>query len=267
MWMMPDYFLGFVPGDSFLHKLDPRTKLIATMLISILIFRLHVTGLVLIFALFIVLYYLSSVRIAMLRNLRPIAPFLILIFIFQLFLIPGNSFMDLYGFSATSEGFYEGLRIVGRFILLIQFASLLAATTSPAHMTAGVERLLRPLPGKILGVSSFEIATMMSLSIHLVPVLNRFLKEVYQAQLCRGLGRQKRISGLVSLAVPLLRGAFRMMDDISLGMESRCYQGNYRTSLFELKMEKYDWVVLMLVFILLLAFWNLSITLLPSYQI
>lgn len=117
MWMTPDYFLSFVPGDSFLHKLDPRTKLIATMLISILIFRLHLTGLVLLFALFMVLYYLSSVRIALLRNLRPIAPFLILIFIFQLFLIPGNSFMDMYGFSATSAGLFEGLRIVGRFVL------------------------------------------------------------------------------------------------------------------------------------------------------
>ncbi|WP_462273218.1 energy-coupling factor transporter transmembrane component T family protein [Methanohalophilus sp.] len=264
---MPDYFLSFVSGNSFLHKLDPRTKLIATMLISILIFRLHLTGLVLLFALFIFLYYLSSVRIAMLRNLRPIAPFLILIFIFQLFLIPGNSFMDLYGFSATSEGFLEGLRIVGRFVLLIQFASLLTATTSPAHITAGIERLLRPLPGKVLGVTSFEIATMMSLSIHLIPVLNRFLREVYQAQLCRGLGRQKRISGLVSLAVPLLRGSFRMMDDISLGMESRCYQGNYRTSLFELKMEKNDWMALILVLILLLGFWNLPFTFLPSYQI
>jgi energy-coupling factor transport system permease protein len=267
MWIMPDYFLGFVPGDSFLHKLDPRTKLIATMLTSILIFRLHLTGLVLLFAFFIVLYDLSSVRIALLRNLRPIAPFLILIFIFQLFLIPGNIFIDLYGFSATTEGLFEGLRIVGRFILLIQFASLLTATTSPAHMTAGIERLLRPLSGKVLGVTSFEIATMMSLSIHLVPVLNRFLKEVYQAQLCRGLGRQKRISGLVSLAIPLLRGAFRMMDDISMGMESRCYQGNYRTSLFELKMKKNDWIALMLVFVLLLGFWNLNITLFPSYQI
>ena len=265
--MAPDYFLSFVPGDSFLHKLDPRTKLIATMLISILIFRLHLTGLVPLFVLFMVLCYLSSVRIALLRNLRPIAPFLIFIFIFQLFLVPGNSFMDFYGFSATSAGLFEGLRIVGRFILLIEFASLLTATTSPAHMTTGIERLLRPLPGKILGVTSFEIATMMSLSIHLVPVLNRFLKEVYQAQLCRGLGRQKRISGLVSLAIPLLRGAFRMMDDIAMGMESRCYQGNYRTSLFELKMKKNDWLALMLVFVLLLGFWNLNITLLPSYQI
>ncbi|MEL4305987.1 energy-coupling factor transporter transmembrane component T [Methanococcoides sp. LMO-2] len=236
---------SYVAGSSFLHTLDPRAKVISVMSLSILIFNLsqfsHLLFVSFLFAGLVIIAGLSASSIV--RSLRPMAIFFGFIFFIHLFFTGGSPILS-FAFSPTYEGLEKGAVVTGRFILLILFGSLLTSTTRPALLTSAIERLLRPLPLRRLGTTSFEIATMMSLAIHFIPHLLWYVGQVRDAQVSRGLrSGHHPVAGMLSLAIPALRGSMRMADDVALSMESRCYQGEYRTSLFEMKMRMSDWLV------------------------
>ncbi|MCQ6962519.1 energy-coupling factor transporter transmembrane component T family protein [Methanolobus chelungpuianus] len=233
----------YVPGDSFLHLLDPRVKITAMLVASISIFMSstfrEMAAISLVFSLILLISSVSP-RIV-LGSLRPMLVFLFLIFILQLFLTGGDSLFSLMGLDATYQGLVKGSLLVLRFILLLMFASLLTATTSPSMMTAGIERMLRPLPSRKFGISSFDLATMMFLSLHFVPLLHENFSKLRDSQLSRGLDAKKNPAlALYSLSVPMVRAAFGSAEDVAVAMESRCYQGDHRSSLHEPQLRKKD---------------------------
>ena len=244
---MDELILSYVLGNSPLHKLDPRTKLISLMVISILVLQIATFSKLSIFiAFFMVLAYLSGVRTGVfVRSIRPMLVFFAFIFLMHLLMTEGTPIFQLGMIRPTFEGLTMGTLITTRFVLLILFASLLTATTRSTMITNGIERLLRPLPLKSFGLSSFDIATMMSLSIRFVPVLLDNARQIRHAQIARGLDiRHNMFRTLSTTITPMIRESVSTADELATAMESRCYQGNIRTSLFELKMRTADWGVL-----------------------
>jgi len=245
---MDDLLFVYVPGSSLVHRLDPRTKIIAVMLISIFIFRagtfFEMGTFVMIFALLVLLSKVS-IRI-FLKAIQPMIVFFTFIFLMQLFLTEGEALFSAGFIHPTREGLMLGTLLTTRFILLVLFASMLTATTRPTMITNGIERMLRPLPLKFIGISSFDLATMMSLSIRFLPLILDNARQVRDAQLSRGLDiRHDLLRGVSAISVPMIMSSMRMADDLAVAMGSRCYQGEHRTALFELRMRTIDWFALL----------------------
>ncbi|WP_440956875.1 energy-coupling factor transporter transmembrane component T family protein [Methanosarcina sp. Mfa9] len=245
---MPETAFNYVYGDSLLHRLDPRTKLAAVMCLSILVFREEsFAGMGLLIAFFLLLTWISGVHLSfLLRSVRPLLFFIFVIFCFQLFATKGTPIIPLPVLSPTFEGLRLGTLLSLRFGLLLLYAALLTASTLPSQITNGIEHLLRPLPLRRLGVTSFDLATMMSLSIRFLPSFLENAATIRAAQLARGLDLKHDLRrGTTAIAVPLIRRSILSAEEVTEAMESRCYQGQCRTSLHELRMQKLDWIALL----------------------
>jgi energy-coupling factor transport system permease protein len=253
---MNDLFLSFIPGKSLVHRLDPRTKIIGLMVLSICILNVSsfeamvLVGIV--FATLVLTCRLPFIHFA--RSLRPIIPFFSLIFLMQFFFTEGTAILDLNLITGTYEGLLLGSIVTLKFIFLILFAALITATTSPSGITTGIERLLRPLPLRYIGVSSHDIAMMMSLSLYFVPMMYDNFKDLRDAQLSRGLDTRKEpVKAISSLVVPLVRISLRSVDEVALAMESRCYTGQGRSSIHALNFRNRDYYLFVLYFILAIS--------------
>lgn len=251
---MKSSLFRYVPGTSFLHTLDPRVKITAMLIASISIFTASFRETAALVLVFIFLLFLSSLSLRIiLESLRPMVFFLAVIFFFQLFFTEGDPFFSLAGLNVTYQGLTRGALLTLRFLLLLIFASLLTATTSPSMMTVGIERMLRPLPLRKLGISSFDLATMVFLSLHFVPLLYGSFNHLRDSQVSRGLDMKRNpFRALCSLSVPMVRTAFCSAEEVAVAMESRCYQGSYRSSLHEPLMQKKDITALLLFSIVML---------------
>ncbi|MGP8320853.1 MAG: energy-coupling factor transporter transmembrane component T family protein [Methanosarcinaceae archaeon] len=244
---MNELFLSYITGNSLLHRLDPRTKVFTLMGISVFVLQtVSFPTLGLFAASFVMLAYISRVGTGIfLHSIRPMLVFFVFIFLMHLFLTEGEPIFRIGLVHPTFEGLIMGMIITARFILLVLFASLFTATTRPTMITNGIERMLRPLPLKRIGISSFDIATMMSLSMRFVPVIMDNAHQIRYAQVSRGLDlRHNLFRGVSTTITPMIRESLQTADDLAMAMESRCYQGIYRTSLFELRMGMLDWGVL-----------------------
>ncbi|WP_332881518.1 energy-coupling factor transporter transmembrane component T family protein [Methanosarcina horonobensis] len=188
------------------------------------------------------------------RAVRPMVLFIIFIFLAQLFFTEGRVLASFWILRPSLEGLQNGFRLSARFILLLLFAALMTASTDPSAITCGIERMLRPLPLRWLGVNSHELATMMNLSIAFLPLLFDRVERTKAAQASRGMYFGKNpFNSVPALTVPLIRGVIRDAEELSLAMENRGYQGTRRTSMHELLMQRRDWISL-LVLGLLTAF-------------
>ncbi len=249
----------YVPGNSFLHKLDPRTKLIMSAVLLWVIFLLEgpleYTG----FGLFIVfLYLLAGVSGSFLKILRPGLYLVLITLIINMIFTPGRVVLDLGLADITREGLIQGLTMGFRLVFLISMSSLVTLTTSPVRMTDGLELLLKPF--KKIGVPASELAMMMNIALRFIPTFWEETDKIRKAQIARGadfdswnLGR--RIKYITALLVPLFVSAFRKADELSMAMEARGYTvGMERTSLHELKMNPRDYLVLTVFFISVAAF-------------
>jgi energy-coupling factor transport system permease protein len=245
---MHEPVFSFVPGTSPLHKLDPRTKIVVVMLLGILAFRIeNFSGITALFILFFALALLSRLPMRIFFGaVRPMGLFIVFIFLTQLFFSNGRPHAILWILQPSMEGLENGLTLAARFILLLLFAALLTASTDPSAITCGVEKMLRPLPLRWLGISSFELATMMNISITFLPLLFERAERTKAAQAARGMDFVKNpFHYIPALAIPLLRGVIRDAEELALAMESRGYQGRHRTSIHELSMKKNDWITLL----------------------
>lgn len=257
---MQEPVFSYVPGESFLHTLDPRTKLAAVMLLGVLAFRTEsFFGIGILFAFFVALTSFSGLPARVFfRAVRPMAMFIIFIFFAQLFFTEGRVLTSFWILHPSLEGLQNGIRLSARFILLLLFAALMTASTDPSAITCGIERILRPLPLRWLGVNSYELATMMNLSIAFLPLLFDRAERTKAAQASRGMYFGKNpLRSVPALTIPLIRGVVRDAEELSLAMESRGYQGTRRTSMHELLMQKRDWISLLvmgLFAVLMLAF-------------
>lgn len=245
--MLKDITLGqFFPGDTLAHRLDPRTKLLATVLYIIAIFLAKgpiAYGV-------LILTLIVSVRIskvgarALFRGLKTVLFIIAFTAVLNLFYTPGTVIAQFWIFHVTREGVITAIAMMLRISLLIMGTFLLTYTTSPIRLTDGLEDLLGPL--KKLGVPVHELAMMMSIALRFIPTLLEETERIRKAQMARGAdfetgGLLARARALVPLLVPLFVSSFRRADELAMAMESRCYHGGEgRTRMHELHYARRD---------------------------
>lgn len=247
--MLSDITLGqYFPGNSFIHRLDPRTKILATLIYIVAIFFAESFlsyGLLIAFALGVIL--LSRLPLMMvLRSLKPIMIIVILTMLIHMFTAPGNNVVFSWKFlSVTAEGIEMGVKMALRLMLLLMFSSVLTFTTSPIILTDGIEHLLRPF--KKIGVPAHELAMMMTIALRFIPTLLEETDRIMKAQTARGAdfgsgNMLERIKNMLPILVPLFISAFRRADELAIAMESRCYRGGEgRTRMHELMYTSRDY--------------------------
>lgn len=248
----------YIPGNSPVHRLDPRTKIVITLAYMILLFMLNnFTGYIfpVVFILITVLLSKISIRY-MLKGLKPIMFIIILTFLLNSFMIKGRVIYEIGPLDITYEGLTQGAFMAIRLILLIMGTSILTLTTSPISLTDGIENLLSPF--KLIGVPAHELAMMMTIALRFIPTLMEETDKIMKAQMARGADFESgnlvnRAKNLVPLLVPLFVSAFRRADELAMAMEARCYRGGEnRTRMKELKFTFLD-IMAFLVFMLLAA--------------
>lgn len=246
----------YYPVESFIHSLDPRTKILATILLIAFIFVSKTFAGLLISALFVLAFAIIG-KIPLKKLLSSLkAIYFILIFTFLLnafFIKDGETIFSWWIFTLTYGGIVRAIFMALRLMLLIISAGLLTLTTSPIQLTDGLEKLLSPL--KIIGFPAHEIAMMMSIALRFIPILTEETDKIMKAQSARGAvfdegSLFKRARAIVALIVPLLASAFHRALELAGAMEARCYHGGEgRTRLKVLKMQKTDLVAFIIVFI------------------
>lgn len=229
--MLKDITLGqYYPGDSIIHKLDPRTKLVGTLafIISLFLFRSFV-GYVAATLFLVAVIRASKVPFRfMVRGLKSIMVLLMITMVFNLFLTPGTPVLYLWKLKITQEGILQALFIAIRLIYLILGSTVMTLTTTPNHLTDGMEKGLSPL--KKLHVPVHEVAMMMSIALRFIPILMEETDKIMKAQMARGAdfesgGLIQKAKSLVPLLVPLFISAFRRANDLAMAMEARGYRG------------------------------------------
>ena len=232
----------YFPGESFVHKLDPRTKLLATIaLIAVVFVSRGFAGFALIAA-FVLLTALSTgVHLKFLfKGLKPIFFIIVFTFVLNLFFQnTGEVLVQFWVLKITSGGLRMASFMALRLILLVISSQLLTLTTSPISLTDGLESLMRPLSK--LGFPSHEIAMMMSIALRFIPTLMDEADKIMKAQKARGANFETgnllhRARAMIPLLVPLFVGAFRRAEELALAMDARCYRGGAgRTRMNQLK--------------------------------
>ncbi len=260
MSMISDTTIGqYYKGDSFVHKLDPRVKIILTVLFVAMIFLCkNFFSLALVLGFILLSVAVSKVPAKMfLKSLKPIIPIVLFTAIINIFYITGGKELLSLGFiKITEKGLFTAIFMAIRIIFLIISSSLLTYTTVPTQLTDAIERLLSPL--KIFHIPVHTLAMMMTLALRFIPTLIEETDKIISAQKARGADFSsgsliKRAKALIPILVPLFISAFRRADELAVAMECRCYRGGEgRTKLHILKYNARD-ILLMVVFVLLLV--------------
>ncbi|PZN09177.1 energy-coupling factor transporter transmembrane protein EcfT [Thermaerobacter sp. FW80] len=244
--MIPEPVLGqYVPGDSPLHRLDPRTKVVLLAAYSLVLFLVRQWAAYGVLAGFVLgAAVLARLPLAgVLGGMRPMLWLVGLTLVLNLVAVPGDPLLTLGPLVATQQGLELGLRLAVRLLLLVTAAALLTLTTSPIALTDGLEALLRPLGRR---VPAHELAMMMTIALRFIPTLAEEAERIMKAQMARGAqfhrgGPLRRLRALVPLLVPLFVGAFRRADELALAMEARGYRGGAgRTRYRELRVGRRD---------------------------
>lgn len=261
--MLTDITLGqYFPGTSFLHKLDPRIKIVATMIFIVAIFFAHSLASYALVTAFVALSFAIS-RLPVkfiLKSLKPLWVIIIFTMGVHIFTTPGDVLWQYGIFHITKEGLYQGALMTARLVFLIVFSSLLTYTTSPIVLTDGIEHLLNPF--KRIGVPAHELAMMMTIALRFIPTLLEETDRIMKAQMSRGAdfssgNIMKRAKNMLPILIPLFISSFRRADELALAMEARCYRGGEgRTRMHELVYGKADALtgLVMLALFVLLAF-------------
>ncbi len=251
---LKDITLGqYFPGNSPVHRLDPRTKLLAVVLYIAALFL--ASWFVTYAIMFVVLagsIAVSRVPIkSIVRGLKPVLFIVVFTAVLNLFYTPGNTVLvHFWIFTITLEGVWRAFFMVVRIMMLIAGTFLLTYTTSPILLTDGLESLLGPL--KKIRVPVHELAMMMSIALRFIPTLIEETDKIMSAQRARGADFEsgsliQRAKALLPLLVPLFISAFRRADELATAMECRCYHGGEgRTRLRQLKYKLADYVTLFL---------------------
>lgn len=247
--MFKDITLGqYFPGDSPVHRLDARVKILLTMTYVVLLFLVkNFTGFAL-FAVFTAAVILVS-KIPfrfVIKGLKPLLFIIVFTGIINVFMTPGTiAFTVPYTWiTATWEGIYMAVFMVIRLSFLIVGTSLLTLTSSPITLTDGIEHLLSPF--KKIGVPAHELAMMMTIAIRFIPTLMEETEKIMKAQTSRGADFEtgnilKRAKAMVPILVPLFISSFRRADELALAMECRCYNGGSgRTRMKQLEITRRD---------------------------
>jgi energy-coupling factor transport system permease protein len=236
----------YYPGQSLVHRLDPRTKIngVVAIILAVFLARQGVAYLIVTaFLSAIVLNAKIPVRY-LLKGLRPILFIGSLTFLIHLFVTSGTVIYQIGPLRITEEGLRQGSFLVWRLIMLVLTTSMLTLTTPPVTLTDGLERVLKPY--KRIGVPAHELAMMMTIALRFIPTLIEETGKIMKAQMARGADFEsgnifQRAKNLIPLLVPLFVSAFRRADELAVAMEARCYQGgDKRTRLKQLSYQSID---------------------------
>ena len=246
--MLKGITLGqYFPGTSLIHRLDPRTKLLATIALIAIVFVVQgFAGFALIAAFVIACAASTGIHLKFLiRGLKPLFFIIIFTFILNLFFQTGGTFIFHLSFvRITDQGVRMACFMAARLILLVVSSQLLTLTTSPIALTDGLETLFRPL--QKIGFPAHEIAMMMSIALRFIPTLMDEADKIMKAQKARGANFETgnlvpRAKAMIPLLVPLFVGAFRRAEELALAMDARCYRGGAgRTRMKQLKFQRID---------------------------
>ncbi len=250
---LKDITLGqYFPGNTPIHRLDPRTKILLTLYYIVALFTAE----------FLLTYALMFLALAsgiaiskvgaktILRGMKPVVLIVVITALLNLFYTPGTPILSFWIFTLTVEGIWAAFFMTVRILMLITGTFLLTYTTSPILLTDGIESLLGPL--KKVRVPVHELAMMMSIALRFIPTLIEETDKIMSAQKARGADFEtgnlfQKARALVPLLVPLFISAFRRADELAVAMECRCYHGGEgRTRMRQLKYTRADWAVIVL---------------------
>ncbi len=245
--MLKDITLGqYFPGETIVHKLDPRTKILIVIAYIVITFCVSsILGYIALAAFIILSIALSKIPVSyVLKGIKPIIAFIIITALFNLFLTSGEIIWQWGFLKITYEGIRFAIFMVLRLTFLILGTTLMTLTTSPIALTDGMEALLKPFTK--IGLPAHELAMMMSIALRFIPTLMEETEKIMKAQAARGADIEngsilKRAKAMVPILIPLFVSAFRRADELATAMECRCYGvTEKRTSLHELKFRKRD---------------------------
>ena len=256
---MSNFIFGrYLPGNSFIHRMDPRAKLILSFYFAFIVFLAkNVWGYLLLLLLTLFCIYLSNIRLKVFLNgLKPLFFLIIVTILMQLFFTnEGHIYWKFWIFTFTSSGIYESIVITVRFILIVFMSTLMTLTTTPMDIASAVSYLLKPLA--IFNFPIDEAGLMLSIALRMVPTLADETVQIMQAQRSRGISYAngsfvKRIKSIISLLIPIFVDSFNRATNLAIAMEARGYQSNHpRTHYHQLKWKKSDTYSLLLMFFLL----------------
>lgn len=266
--MLQNITIGqYFPGTSFLHKMDPRAKIVGTTLFIVAIFLANTAiayGLVAAFTLLCMGISRLPLRLLW-TSIKPLWIIIVFTMGIHVFTTPGTVVWEYSWIHITYEGLSMGFQMGARLVFLILFSSLLTYTTSPIRLTDGIEHLLTPF--KRIGVPAHELAMMMTIALRFIPTLLDETDRIMKAQSARGAdfvtgSIVNRAKNMVPLLVPLFISAFRRADELATAMEARCYRGGVnRTRMKELSITSYDYIgvgAVVVITIILAVLWWLS---------
>lgn len=252
--MIKDITLGqYFPGESFIHKIDPRVKILMTMILMVTLLIINsYTGFLLYAILSFVAVFASKVPVRYtLKGLKPIMFIVVFAGLMNIFFTPGKAILS-YGFiKITIEGLHLAAVMALRLSLLVISTSLLTLTTTPMALTDGIEKLFEPL--KYIGVPVHDFAMMMTIALRFIPTLLEETDKIMKAQSSRGADFDsgnivQRAKSFIPILIPLFVSAFRRADELADAMNARCYRGGIgRTRMNELRLSRVDVYVMVIV--------------------
>jgi len=251
--MLKDITLGqFFPGNTIVHRLDPRSKLILVVVyIVALFFAKHILTYGIMLAALVGIVLASKIKPSViLKSMKPLLFIIVLTGLLNLFYTDGKVLAKLWVFTITEEGIYNAVFMVLRITMLISSTFMLTYTTSPIALTDGLEKLLKPLSK--IKVPVHELAMMMCIALRFIPTLIEETDKIMCAQKARGADFEtgslfSRAKALIPILVPLFISAFRRADELAVAMECRCYHGGEgRTKMKQLRYMYRDAVAMTL---------------------
>ena len=257
--MIRDITLGqYYPGNSVIHKLDPRVKIMATLLYIVALFVVKdFTGFIAAVVLLEAVIILAKVpRRYIWRGLKPVLIIIAFTLIVNIFMIRGEVLWQFGILHITREGLHMATFVGIRLVLLIIGSTMLTLTTRPIGLTDGIEALLSPF--KKIGLPAHELAMMMTIALRFIPTLLEETDKIIKAQQARGADFEsgnilRRAKSLIPILVPLFISAFRIAQDLAMAMEARCYGSDVkRTRMNAMKFERRD-LIASIIFCVFLA--------------
>lgn len=242
----------YLPYDTFIHRLDPRVKLISSLLFIITIFFVKsFLGYIPFVILLALMIGVGKIPIkSIIKSIKPLIWILLITGLINLFTTDGKTLFTIFSLRATYEGLYKTVFMFIRIIMIVISTSVLTFTTSPMELTDGLEKLFGPL--KRFGFPAGELAMMVSISLRFIPTLFEEAQRIKMAQMARGADFESgnvinRAKNMIPLLVPLFINSFKRSDDLATAMEARLYRiGRERTRLNEIKMTRIDTLILTL---------------------
>lgn len=259
--MIKDITIGqYFPGNSVIHRLDSRVKLLLDMLYLVILFTAQsYTGILVGMLFMVVCYILARIRLTMIfKSIKPILPLMIFTGILNVLFIKGETpLFHWWIIEVYPEGIRTALFMLLRIVALIVGMSLLTYTTSPIMLTDAIERLLSPL--KKLHFPVHELSMMMTIALRFIPTLVEETDKIMSAQKARGAeidsgGLMKKAKALIPVLIPLFVSAFKRANELATAMECRCYHGGEgRTRLRQLKTAPRDYIAAAVMLVLFAA--------------